>query len=68
MTGRTRFPQLTNKERAALKALTPRGRHRDVWFAVEGQCGWDASTPIKRLLELKLIKRIGRGEYKAVTP
>jgi hypothetical protein len=62
----SKLPQLTKDERLTLKTLTPRGRHIDVCINLEAQSGWDASTPINRLLKLKLVKRVKRGHYERV--
>jgi hypothetical protein len=61
-----KLPQLTKDEKLALKTLTPHGRHIDVCVALEATSGWDASIPIGKLLELKLVKRVKRGHYKRV--
>jgi hypothetical protein len=68
-----KHPQLTEKERLALKTLTPRGRHSEVCIAVGATSGWHASELIKRLLELKLVERVHyptgmvkRGHYQRV--
>jgi|ERR1700724_3804483 len=55
--------QLTKSEKLALRTLTPRGRRIHVCHALEATTGWDASTPINKLLELKLVKRVKRGHY-----
>jgi hypothetical protein len=61
-----KHPQLTKDERLALKTLTPRGRHSEVCVALDATSGWDASIPINRLLEMKLIERVKRGHYQRV--
>ena len=62
----TKLPQLSKDEKLALKTLTPRGRHTHVCIALEAETGWDASTPIGKLLKLKLVKRTKRGHYERV--
>jgi hypothetical protein len=54
---------LTEIENLALKALTPQGRHVDVCHAIGATSGWDASRPIKKLIDEGLVTRVKRGHY-----
>jgi predicted MarR family transcription regulator len=54
---------LTEIENLALEALTPQRRHSDVCLAVGATTGWNASRPIKKLIEEGLVTRVKRGHY-----